>query len=129
MQLGERLVRAAGVRDQAPAAVADVALIRQHALALLVNAYDEVRRGVSFLRWREGDVETIAPSLYTGRPRRKTSDPADGVAGNGATQAPGTQGPAAPASGAPEAGVHPAATAVAPGLPARLRSRRHERLE
>jgi hypothetical protein len=120
MQLGERLVRAAGLREQGPAAVADVARIRQQALALLVNAYDEVRRGLTFLRWREGDVETIAPSLYTGRPRKKPSDPAGegGGGGNGGTPAPGAQPPPAQAGGASDGGAHPVATpAVSPGLP------------
>lgn len=117
MDLGERIVRAAGVRDQAPEAVGDVARIRRQALALLVNAYEEVRRGVTFLRWREDDVETIAPSLYTGRPRKKAGDAAGATTGNGATEAPGTPAPAAPASGTPEAGVHPVTAPVAVGLP------------
>jgi len=41
-----------------------------------VNAYDHVRRIISFLRWNEDDVDQIAPSLYAGRTtgRRKGTD-------------------------------------------------------
>jgi len=41
---------------------------------LVVNTYDEVRRAVHYLRWREGDAEEIAPSLYSGRRRRSKRD-------------------------------------------------------
>jgi hypothetical protein len=34
---------------------------------LFLKAYDETRRAVKFLRWRERDAETIVPSLYRGR--------------------------------------------------------------
>src|SRR5262249_905675 len=44
--VGERLVRLAGLREQAPAVVAEVARIRQQAMTLLVNAYDVVERAV-----------------------------------------------------------------------------------
>lgn len=41
---------------------------RVRALTLLSQAYDELCRIVEFLRWDEGDAETIAPSMY-GFPR------------------------------------------------------------
>jgi hypothetical protein len=34
---------------------------------LLAEAYDQVRRGLHYLRWNEGDADRIAPSLYRGR--------------------------------------------------------------
>jgi hypothetical protein len=37
---------------------------RQRALTLLSNAYDEVRRGLTYLRWNAGDVDTILPPLH-----------------------------------------------------------------
>jgi hypothetical protein len=40
---------------------------RQRNFTLLAYAYDHVRRGLSYLRWYEGDIEDIAPSLYRGR--------------------------------------------------------------
>lgn len=64
----ERLVRrmasAIGEREQGPAQVAEPAQVRQRAFTLLVSAYDDARRAISYLRWHEGDVDTIAPSLY-----------------------------------------------------------------
>ncbi|HEX4341543.1 MAG TPA: hypothetical protein VH062_36790 [Polyangiaceae bacterium] len=60
-ELGERLVRAAGIREQAPAVAADAALVRQQALTLLLNAYDETRRAVVYLRWHPEDAETSRP--------------------------------------------------------------------
>ena len=58
---------AAGLREQGPAVVQDVARIRDQAFTLMMRAYDEVRRAVTFLRWQQGDADTIAPSLYAGR--------------------------------------------------------------
>jgi hypothetical protein len=70
---------------------------------------------ISFMRWSEGDIETIAPSLYASRMKgsRKT-DPAQPET---APSAPGTSlpaNPASPASGAVTPSVTPP---VAPGLP------------
>jgi hypothetical protein len=38
---------------------------RQRAFTPLFNAWNDVRRTISFLRWNERDADTIAPSLYT----------------------------------------------------------------
>jgi len=67
--IGERLVYAAGCREQAPVIRAEAAKLRQQAFTLMLNSYNETRRAISFLRWHEGDAETIAPSLYAGRRR------------------------------------------------------------
>ena len=72
------------------AATADM---RQRAFSLFVNVYDQARRAVSHLRWNEGDVDDIAPSLYAGRnsgPRRKNGD--------SETPAPVPTAPGTPAS-------------------------------
>ena len=58
-----------GLREQSPEARAEAAAVRARAFTLLVDAYDEARRAISFLRWRQGDVEKIAPSLFGGRQR------------------------------------------------------------
>ncbi|HEY5961162.1 MAG TPA: hypothetical protein VIV60_31610, partial [Polyangiaceae bacterium] len=63
-----------GLRDQTPAAKEATALNRQKAYTLFVNAYDQVRRAVSFLRWVEGDADEIAPSLFGGKKRKSGSD-------------------------------------------------------
>jgi hypothetical protein len=107
-----RLVRATGQREQGPAVVAEASRLRQQALTLLMNSYDQVRRAVTFLRWNEGDADTIAPSLYAGRQRSKATAP-------DSPPAPGT----APAgNGSDNGGTHaapgPALTPPAPvGMP------------
>jgi hypothetical protein len=48
---------------------------RQKAGALLVQAQDEVRRGMTYLRWTEEDVGELVPSLYvTGSKGEKAGD-------------------------------------------------------
>ena len=44
--------------------------LRLRALSLLVRAYTELRRKVSYLRWYEGDADLIVPSFWAGRGRR-----------------------------------------------------------
>lgn len=41
--------------------------VRAQALELFVSSYEECRRGVSHLRWHQGDAAHIVPSLYPGR--------------------------------------------------------------
>ncbi|WP_437997759.1 hypothetical protein WMF26_45010 [Sorangium sp. So ce185] len=69
-KLGPELLVALGARNQpgvpAPKA-ADPADRRARAFTLLVRAYDQCRRGVTYLRWVEGDYDAIAPSLFAGR--------------------------------------------------------------
>jgi hypothetical protein len=112
--VGERLVRLAGLREQAPAVVAEVARIRQQSLTLLVNAYDEVQRAVEYLRWHEGDADTIVPSLYAdGRGKRGLPSPAP----TGPLPAPGPQPiPNVPPPNGAVAST-PKAPPVASGLP------------
>ena len=109
--IGEQLVNALGAREQAPAAAAEVAQQRQRIFTLFTKSYDQVRRAVSYLRWDDGDVERVSPSLYSGRATgRRKADPA----------APGTSIPA-PATGntaAPGAATSPAAGSQTPAAPA-----------
>jgi hypothetical protein len=44
---------------------------RARAFALLARAYDACRRAIAYLRWSEGDAESIAPSLFKKRAGRK----------------------------------------------------------
>ncbi|AGP41193.1 hypothetical protein [Sorangium cellulosum] len=106
-KLGPELLVALGARNQpgvpAPKA-ADPADRRARAFTLLVRAYDQCRRGVTYLRWIEGDYDAIAPSLFAGRggARRAGSvkeEPADeGAEG----EAEGESGWGADDGGAPE---------------------------
>lgn len=40
---------------------------RVRAYSLVLAAYSEVRRATSHVRWHQGDAESFAPSLWTGR--------------------------------------------------------------
>jgi hypothetical protein len=37
----------------------------------LARAHSQARRAVVYLRWDEGDADTLVPSLFPGRPRRR----------------------------------------------------------
>ena len=103
--LSGRLLAGVGARLGTPMEIDASTLLRQQAFTLFVKAYDEVRQAVSFLRWKEDDVDEIAPSIYTGR-------------NNGGRRKPQTeQPPAAEPKPAPPASVTPppsAAEAAAP---------------
>lgn len=75
-EFSDKLLSAVGAREQAPAVLADASVQRQRVFTLFVNAYHQVRRAIAFLRWEEDDLETIAPSLYSGRGNfRKKPEP------------------------------------------------------
>jgi hypothetical protein len=107
-QLAQRLVTAVGVREQQPVATGAASLQRQQAFTLLLQAYNEVRRAITFLRWNEDDVETIVPSLWAGRGSRAASEasapvpvsPTDTTPGIG-TVSPSPAAPAAPVANVP----------------------------
>lgn len=65
--VNEQLVTAIGARARRPANAAAAALLRQRAFTLVAKAYDEIRRGVLYLRPEPGEADRIAPSLYAGR--------------------------------------------------------------
>ena len=61
------VLRAVGLREQGTALIAETTDVRARALTKLMQVYDSARRAVTYLRWAENDVDTIAPSLYAGR--------------------------------------------------------------
>jgi hypothetical protein len=69
--IAEQILAAVGARRQTRGAVTASADMRRRAFSLMVGAYDEARRAVGFLRWHDGDADTIAPSLYAGRTGRR----------------------------------------------------------
>lgn len=123
--LGGQLVSAVSAREQLPVVAADAALQRQRNFTLFANAYDQVRRAISYLRWNEDDLESVAPSLYGGRTvtRKKPDDqpgaqPSAGTAGDTSASVAHSAGATSTASSAPNAPSNGHATApVAPGLP------------
>ncbi len=58
------------LHERHPEARATRQLIRAQAYTLFANAYDEVRRAVTYLRWEGGQCERLVPSLYAERHKR-----------------------------------------------------------
>ncbi|MBL9024466.1 MAG: hypothetical protein JNL21_19885 [Myxococcales bacterium] len=62
-----------------------------------MNAFDQVRRALTYLRWDEGDLESILPALFNGRykgTKTEAEEPATPVAPGPAQ--PSTNGGAVP---------------------------------
>lgn len=92
-RVGTRLMRVIGVREQGPALVASATDQRQRAFTLVLRAYEDARHAVAFLRRREGDEDTVAPSLYTVAAKQRS--PASPVPAPGpGPQPPVVNGPA-----------------------------------
>jgi hypothetical protein len=102
-KLGQRLMRIVGLREQGAATVASATDLRLRAFTLLARAYDDARRATTYLRWKFGDVDRVAPSLYAGRSngRKKIPDPPGPVPPAPPTTPAGTTGTAQPAVSAP----------------------------
>jgi hypothetical protein len=111
-QLAEKLTRALGEREQAPAALDAATDTRDRAFTLFINDYGEVQHAVYYLEPER--YAQISPTVYGGgRPVRKKTETPEAPAGAkpDVSTAPGT-----PAT-IPAASIGPAAPAVAPGLP------------
>lgn len=50
---------------------------RARAYALMFHAYDACRQALAYLRWKEGDADSLAPSLTKKRPGRKPGSKKD----------------------------------------------------
>lgn len=91
--LSAQLQQAIGVResDEDPLMErTDPRHVRVQAFTLFMAAYDECRRGVSHLRWHEGDAAEIVPSLYPRRGGRSKAeeDVADDLVDAGSVSEP-----------------------------------------
>ena len=119
-KLYEQITTAYAARQEIQQKVVASQEDRQRAYTVLLNGYDDARRAISYLRWKAGDVETIAPSLWAGRGTRSGSSSA---ATPPATTPAGGSGPGpvavSPAHGdpaaIPPAGPQPAAAPTVPG--------------
>ncbi|HMA91125.1 MAG TPA: hypothetical protein VKP30_00500 [Polyangiaceae bacterium] len=69
--LADEMINALGQRKKVTVLAAEAALTRQRAFSLLINAYNEVRQAVLYVRRHEGDAAQIAPSLYKKGTRRR----------------------------------------------------------
>jgi hypothetical protein len=72
--LALRLTRLIGLKEQGPALLAAATELRTRAFALVLRTYEETRLAVAYLRRREGDADSIAPSLYSGKARRRSTE-------------------------------------------------------
>ncbi len=91
--LADRLLTAVGERTVEGGQAASSTRARQGAFTLFVKAYDEVRRGLVYLRWHDGDADEIAPSLYSSRVgRRRKPDSREQLETAPVTPAAATQG-------------------------------------
>ncbi|WP_441286620.1 hypothetical protein ACSRUE_30355 [Sorangium sp. KYC3313] len=108
-EIGPQILAALGVREHGkgpgPTEAADR---RARTFSLLVHAYDQARRAVTYLRWDEGDADAIAPSLYKGRTGRAASS-------SDAAAAPADEAPAGPTEPASPAALNGAAVPAVPG--------------
>jgi hypothetical protein len=74
-QLAAHLLRTIGLREQGAAGVEAATDTRMRAFTLFLRTYGDAQRAVEYLRSEQGDAESIAPSLYTGRGRKKAAEP------------------------------------------------------
>ena len=72
-EIGPMLLVALTARKQTQSAV-DPAEQEARAYSLLLQAYDRCRQAIAYLRWKEGDLETIAPPLLPKRRARRGGD-------------------------------------------------------
>jgi hypothetical protein len=70
-RLADDLASSLRQREEARTVLGEASLCRQRAFTLLVRAYDDARRAVTYLRWHSEDVDRIAPSLFAGRANRQ----------------------------------------------------------
>lgn len=70
-RLAQRFTQVLADRDKAATETGELAEMRQRAYTGLLDTWDQVRRSVTYLRWNEGDADSIAPSLWAGRGGRK----------------------------------------------------------
>jgi hypothetical protein len=111
-RLQQRLNRLLGLKDQQTPDINAASEQRRRALTLLLRAYDEVRRAITYLRWKTNDIDDIAPSLFAGRGgRRKSTETTPAVTpATGTTPTTGTQQPTTNSSAATPGAHNAAAT-------------------
>jgi hypothetical protein len=77
--LADQLQTAIGERDheRTQRTPSDLSRNRQAAFTLLINAYEEVRAAIKYLRRKQGDADKIIPSLYKSHGIRKKKQAKD----------------------------------------------------
>lgn len=113
-KLAATFANALGEREKGPASTSDSSELRIRAYTQMVITWDEIRRVITFLRWHQGDVDAVAPSLWAGRGRR--SDESERTA-TPVVAGPTPAQPTTPATPATPVVTPPATPPIAPGLP------------
>lgn len=74
--LADRMLTALGAREQGPKTAQAEADDRARAYTLFVQAHDQVRRVLSFLRWDEEDLDELFPTVFGGKlkPEKKKAE-------------------------------------------------------
>jgi len=70
-RVAARLTRIVGLREQGPARLSAATELRMRAFTVLIRTYEETRDAIAYVRRHQGDGDSIAPSLYTGKARRR----------------------------------------------------------
>lgn len=97
LQLAELILTAVGLKEKGAAKLESATEYRLRAFFFLANEYDRFRQVITFIRWKQGDADKIAPSIYSARNARRRE----------ATEPP----PAPAVEPAPSVGANPAETA------------------
>jgi hypothetical protein len=71
------LLTSVGLRAQASETAGEKAQMRAKAYTLFLNAYEDVRHAVEFVRRKEKDAIEFTPSLFAGRGGRRRAEDAD----------------------------------------------------
>jgi hypothetical protein len=80
--LSQKVLHSLVRRATAESTASQFTIERQRAAMLFVRAWEEIRRGVHWVRWHEGDAGEIAPSFYTNGDRRARKDTDNGADNN-----------------------------------------------
>ncbi|HEU4409176.1 MAG TPA: hypothetical protein VFS43_28215 [Polyangiaceae bacterium] len=93
-ELSFQIVAALGRRKVGSDGSAPSRLVRDKArvFRLVARTYDQARRGLSFLRWKEGDVDSLAPSIFAGRRRSRGAPAGEAPGGDDAPVDPDATG-------------------------------------
>ncbi|MGC4067325.1 MAG: hypothetical protein QM784_22315 [Polyangiaceae bacterium] len=72
-KLALKLTCAIALRAPSPEQILLAREIRARIFTLLCRAYEQIRRGIRYIRWQGDTVDEIIPSLYSGRKRAKAN--------------------------------------------------------
>lgn len=73
----DTLSDAVGTKEHSQAAQTRATIIRTKAFTLLLDTYDEVRAGITYVRRKQRDADEFAPSAYITRPNSNAKRPSD----------------------------------------------------